>query len=201
MHELSVESFKWNLLGDWDLIAIMEPPQETLQDAFRHTARVTREIYETHGPCRILYTDPDTLCIRPLHMFGRFREFRLFDQMDQNVQPLSAKWDGYWNCSVRYFPDGLDDGFWEGMESRMAQWDYERYDYEQEMYRQMMWDQAVDVEAWQSDVQFGWRSIGNGFERPTLDNLPTHSIIHFGASGNVKLNAKRMKQAWDLVNG
>lgn len=201
MQELSTESFLRNLEGDWELISIMEPPQPSLQDAFRYTATLTRKIYESHAPCRILYTDPDTLCIRPLDIWGRFKEFRLFDQMDQRVHPLAARWDGYWNCSVRYFPEGLVPKFWEGMAHRMQAWEWERYDYEQEMYRQMMWEQEVDVEVWQSDVQFGWRSIGDGYQKPTLDNLPPHSIIHFGASGNVQLYTELMEQAWDLVKG
>jgi len=201
MHELSLHSFRKNLLGDWQEITVMEPPQHSLQEAFRHTAILTQQIYQQHQPCRILYTDPDTVCARPLDLFGRFTEFRLFDQMDQTVQPLSAKWDGYWNCSVRYFPEHLDEQFWKRMWDIMEGWDYERYDYEQEMYRQLMWSQPVDTEAWQSDVQFGWRSLGTGRETPTLDNLPPHSVIHFGASGDVGFYADQMQACWKLLNG
>ena len=203
MHELSVESFKKNLLGDWELISIMDPPQETLQHAFRYTARLTRKIHQEHAPCRILYADPDTLCIRPLEIFGRFSEFRLFDQMDQRTQPISEKWDGYWCCCVRYFPEGLDNKFWHGMKRKMQKWDYGRYDYEQEMYRQMMWEQAIDRDAWQSDIQYAWTSMGPGnhWVEPTPDNLPPHSIIHFGSSGDVKLVTGIMEQTWKMLNG
>jgi len=199
MQELSLRSMRKNLRGEWKEISITAPSKPTLQNAFRDTATLTRDLYLEHAPCRILYTDPDTMCVRPLDIFGRFKEFRLFDQMDQRIQPIEARWDGYWNCSVRYFPENLPNEFWERMAVLMSHWDYERYDYEQEMYRQLMWSQSIDTEAWQSDVQFNWRSIDKGYNMPvSMEDFPMHSIIHFGASGDVVTVRSIMERAWQV---
>ena len=74
MQALSLESFQQNLQGPWELIELTGT-QPNLQSAFRFVMQRTQELWREHAPCNILYTDPDTLCMKPMDIFGRFTAY------------------------------------------------------------------------------------------------------------------------------
>jgi hypothetical protein len=199
MQDISIASFQKNLLGDWHLMDIRAPAQPNLQEAFIYTMNLTKKIYLENYPCRILYTDPDTICMRPLDIWGAFPEFRLFDQMDQNVQPLSRRTEGYWRCHVRYYSENINKKFWNKMHRLMSNWYFKQYAYEQEVYAKLMWSQDLDLSIKQDYVQFDW-PVNFKEKITSLDQLPEHCIGHFAASGNVPLCLETMKNVWGIVN-
>lgn len=180
MQDLSIHSHRRYLEGDWELIDIRQPPQRTITDAFRYTARLTQEIYLEHGgACRILYTDPDTIMHRPLDIWGRFGEFRLFDDK-QFGHPDHVD---LYSCCVRYFPENLDQNFWQLMNTHLdVTWQDGVYDYEMGMYRTLLFSQNINQELKQDDI-WAERSVytHNAVDR---ENIP-QSIIHLGGSGNL----------------
>lgn len=199
MQDISIASFQKYLLGDWQLMDIRLPKQSNLQEAFIYTMKLTKKIYLENQPCRILYTDPDTICMKPLDIWGKFPEFRLFDQMDQNIQPISRGTEGYWRCQVRYFPENLSKKFWNKLDRLMAKWNYTQYAFEQEVYAKAMWSQDLDLSIKQDYIQFDWPV--NCKERITsLDQLPHHCIGHFAASSDVSLCLETMENVWSMVN-
>jgi len=181
MQDISVRSHQLYLQGDWELIDLRKPAQQTLTAAFQHTARVTEQIYRDHrGDCRILYTDPDTVMHRPLRIFGEYREFRLFD----DKQLTGPQTEDYYSCCVRYFPEGLSHRFWRHMHRHLEQlWRYDVYAYEMEMYRQLMWLQKIDLHKPQHHI-WAERSVYT-HTLVDWDRIP-QSIVHLGCSANLE---------------
>jgi hypothetical protein len=136
MQNLSIKSFEKNLSGDWELIYVTETVQST-GEGFSRLMKKTQEIWYDNYPCNILFSDPDTLCIKPLNIFGRFSEFRMFSTLSEPIEPHY-----YWNCGVRYFPTSLTSVFWNNIDRYISNWDYDTYDYEQTCYKDLMWSQA-----------------------------------------------------------
>lgn len=199
MQDISISSFQKHLRGDWQLMDIRSPVQPNLQEAFIYTMRLTKKIYLENQPCRILYTDPDTICMKPLDIWGAFPEFRLFDEMDQDIQPISRRTEGYWRCQVRYFPETINKKFWNKMERLIQSWNYKIYAYEQEAYAKLMWSQDLDLSLRQDYVQFDW-PVNLKEKIVSLDQLPHHCIGHFAASSDVPLCLKTMRNVWAMVN-
>jgi len=192
MQSISIQSARRYLQGNWELVDCQEPPQQTLTEAFQTTARITEQIYRDHGGlCRILYTDPDTVFIRPLDPWGRWREFRMFDD-----KPLEGEREqDYYSCCVRYFPEQLPDSFWQAMRQHTdVLWDHSRYAYEMEMYRQLMWHHnkyPVDLNTPQQDVWCERSVYSHSDVDPTL--IP-QSIVHLGCSAHVETALEIMRR-------
>lgn len=120
MQDLSIESARKNLQGDWHLLEL-DGEFESLQDSFVYTFYKTRELWLENAPCNILYTDPDMLFQKPFECFNN--KFQLgFHLFGEN------------NCGARYFSHYMSEDVWEFMLNRAKNWDYPRYDYEQDMY-------------------------------------------------------------------
>ena len=193
MHRLSIESFKHNLRGDWDLIEL-SGEIFGLQQAFQHTMRGIRRIWHERGPCNILYTDCDTLCVKPLDLFGRYPEFRLFSSRPLNL-------DGHFNCGVRYYPATMDQSVWELQDLLMQSWTPRKYDSEQDIYNVMVWSQQSLRDSLngipQHDVV-----IHDDFSPDLLHEKlsGTHSIMHFLSAGHPKQSLNLMTKTWFLLN-
>jgi hypothetical protein len=185
MHRLSVNSFKKNLLGDWELVELTGNIIG-LQEAFKNTMLQTKKLWHKYYPCNILFTDCDTLCLRPLEIFGRFAEFRLFSS-----EPLN--FNGYSNCGVRYFPSTIDKSFWEYMDSLMLTWADGQYDVEQDLYNELMWSQ----ESMKQNLKQEQDNIVLNEKLTTVDEFRhyyggKHKILHFLSSSNPRITVKLM---------
>lgn len=190
MQALSKESFQTNLQGSWQLIELTGT-QPNLQSAFRLTMQRTQELWHEHAPCNILYTDPDTLCVKPIDIFGRFRDFRIFTDRD----PLSPR--DYHNCGVRYFPSTLTQSFWDEINGAMSRWhDRVHYAFETDIYRHAMYTQANLL-----DTPQGWVALQCGFGVPDPDRIPElPAIFHLMASQSPENKLKIMQDLWDKIN-
>ena len=134
MQDLSIESFQKNLTGDWKLIEF-GGEFDNLQLALIESIRQIQQFWHDQYPCNILYTDPDTLCIKPLDVFGKFEEFRLFTEND----PLEQL--QYHNSGVKYYPSTIESKFWNQIQQEINTWDFSKYDTEQTIYAKLMWEQ------------------------------------------------------------
>ena len=172
MQQLSIKSFEKNLAGSWTLIEL-NGIQPTIQDAFRYVMSETHKIWNNNYPCNILYADPDTVCVKPLDIFGKFQEFRLFAEKNSWLVQECL------NCGVRYFPSSLDDYFWNDMYEQMEKWNYSVWDTEQTIYQNLMFNQEFD-----RDKPQDWVVNNHWVFGDRTDDLPQHSILHLHSSQN-----------------
>jgi hypothetical protein len=133
MQEISIESFRQNLAGDWHWINLCEQ-FDCIQDAFRYTMNKTCELWYQES-CNILFVDPDTYCVKPTEIFGK---------------PFAACCQG--NCGVRYFPHNMDSRLWLKAKHAMTQWNYKQWDYEQYIYADVMKSPLENHERFVSDI-------------------------------------------------
>lgn len=92
------------------------------------------------GEANILFLDADTVITRPVEIFDRFQEFRLFNLTDP---PWHQRFPEYYNCGVRYFPRDLSEDVWRVGDLWRRNWDSTQWDYEQQMYNAMWHHQNV----------------------------------------------------------
>jgi hypothetical protein len=167
MHEISVASYNKFLQGDWELKFITGQVGQ-INEAFERTFWAIHDLWHSE-PCNILYTDPDTIAIKPVEFWDRYSDFRMFNYTDPRqytgANPYGRQFANFFNAGVRYFPSTMNSEVW-GIGSSMAKsWDTSTYDTEQIILNAMLWDQGITLEqalepaqAWQlfhPDVNFG----------------------------------------------
>ena len=191
MQDISIESFQKNLSGEW-LIIELSGQKSNLQEAFRYVMTQTCEIWLAHAPCNILYTDPDTLCVKPLLDLEKFKEFRLFT--DDPLHPGQ-----YHNCGVRWFPHTTQQCVWDFFNQELKTWhDDVNYAHEQKIYADAMWIQPdLDCTIQQNivdqiDYYRSWQ-----LQTPNIDFTRHYPILHVHASRNPKNRAAWMQEIWN----
>jgi hypothetical protein len=138
MFKMSQASAKKFLLGDWETVVFTEPA-ETRVDMFRNNWQRIWDLWHKE-PCNILYLDSDTLFIRPTEIFGRFKEFRLFNWTDPKTH---VKFKDYFNAGVRYYPQQMDPAIWTIGQRLAKDWSVEIWDQEQLIFNEMFWSQPI----------------------------------------------------------
>ena len=183
MQELSIKSFQKNLLGTWELIEL-SGKFENIQLTWIEIIKQIQQLWHDQYPCNILWTDTDTLCIKPLDIFGRFQEFRLFTEQD----PLTR--DQYHNACMKYYPSTLEPDFWMQMQQELDNWNFDKYDTEQLVHTKLMWNQSslrTNVAQEQSSIvsqlghRFNWQVEKFDFEDISQQDLDC-CILHFHSS-------------------
>lgn len=192
MHRLSVGSYKKFLGGDWEL-KFFTGRVDHINQAFEKTFWAIHDLWHQE-PCNILYTDPDTMAIKPIEPWGHYDKFMMFNYTDprelttDNVYGKS--YQHFFNAGVRYFPATMSEQTWEIGKSIAANWDSSTYDTEQIILNEMLWSQDMTVDqvldpamAWQAlppkkqvmpDVNFGnqWNQC----------HISEAKILHFHSS-------------------
>jgi len=181
MQDLSVESFQRNLQGDWDLVQLSEP-QPTLQKGFQNTLKQAHDLWHTHWPCNILYTDPDTLCVVPFMPWDQFSEFTMFPNAGLS----------YYNGGVKYFPSTLGPEFWALLLTLMQTWDETVYDQEQEICKRLMLSQATQPKP------ATWAVAQGPINRENLQEYfrLNRCIWHFHSSRDPQTTTDLMQEVW-----
>ena len=167
MHEISTATYRHFLQGEWELTFITGEVEQ-INQAFEKTFWAIHDLWHSE-PCNILYTDPDTIAVKPVNLFDQYTQFRMFNHTDpkqfNQPNPYNRTYPNFFNAGVRYFPASMDEKIWQ-LGTLMAQtWDYETYDTEQVILNAMLWDQGIAVNealdptvAWQlfhPDLNFG----------------------------------------------
>jgi hypothetical protein len=165
MQKLSISSFKENLLGEWSLIHLTGT-KDTLQESFIFTLEKTYKIWKNEK-CNILYTDPDTLCIKPTQVFN-----------EDFVAGCRH------NCGVRYFPHDMDSSIWDQVFEHVSKWNYNKYDYEQDIYISMYRSgKAITDIVQQAPIYEKFTGIDY-----------SKNIIHLHSSGGPKKTLMKMRE-------
>ena len=200
MQMLSIESFQKNLLGEWKLIEL-DGKFESLQQSWIDIIKQIQQLWHNHYPCNILWADTDTLCVKPLDIFDKFQEFRIFTDRD----PLEQH--QYHNAGVKYYPASIQSTFWDQMQQELDNWDFNIYDTEQRVHTKLMWAQPslhLNINQKQEWVasQIGMMYEANdknlGFESLTPHSLEK-CILHFHSSRDPMGRLKWMQEVWDIL--
>jgi len=180
MFQASLASVQQNLRGAWTGIVI-DAEQPTRLAMFRNNYTQIRDLWHSE-PCNILFVDSDTVMVKPVEIFGRWPEFRLFNW---TTPPRHSEFANYFNCAVRYYPAHMSPKVWAIGDREFAAWDNSIYDHEQLMFNHMFWSQGLSWEDahhpelnWQAE---NGRTLPELAEHAPFNNLPLGQarIIHY----------------------
>lgn len=150
MFELSRRSVRHFLKGEYEEHVLTEPAKDR-NELFRRTYQYLRRLWRRE-PCNILFLDSDTLMTWHTQVFGKYKEFRMFNWTDPKTHPA---FPNYYNCAVRYFPAEMSRKIWDTGDYHYARWNYDIYAHEQEMYNHMFWAQGIPAsQAHEPDMNF-----------------------------------------------
>jgi hypothetical protein len=167
MHEVSTATYQKFLQGDWELKFITGEVDQ-INQAFERTFWAIHDLWHSE-PCNILYTDPDTIAVKPVNFWDQYQHFLMFNHTDpkqfNRSNPYNRTYPHFFNAGVRYFPASMDSSIWKLGTDMARTWDYATYDTEQIILNAMLWDQGIELEqaldptmAWQlfhPDLNFG----------------------------------------------
>ena len=180
MFRASLASVQQNLRGAWTGIVI-DQEQPTRLAMFKNNYTKIRDLWHSE-PCNILFVDSDTVMVKPVEIFGRWPEFRLFNW---TTPPRHSRFENYFNCAVRYYPAHMSPKVWAIGDREFRAWDNSIYDHEQLMFNHMFWSQGL---TWEDahHPELNWQAE-NGMTLPQLaehalfNNLPLGQarIIHY----------------------
>lgn len=197
MHEVSVKSYRAFLQGDWEL-KFITGEVEQINQAFERTFWAIHDLWHSE-PCNILYTDPDTIAVKPVKIFGQYQQFLMFNHTDPKQfirpNPYNRSYPNFFNAGVRYFPATMDEKIWQLGTSMASNWNHATYDTEQIILNAMLWDQGIGLEqalqptvAWQlfhSNLDFGQQWNGC--------SINDAKILHLHSSRNANDRLAFMK--------
>lgn len=174
IHRICCKSFRENLAGPFEQVTLtdphIEPPEaprgggQMLHDIFDQLYVLWREGHD------VLYTDADTLCLRPVEVFGRFDKFMLFSETPAKPEgPLPGP---YLNGGVKYLPACMSRDLWEWADRYYRQHDGRRWDFDQELYNRMFYKQSL----WHHN---GWSGLNWSPRYPCGRSAREAQIAHF----------------------
>lgn len=148
MHEMSLKSFEKNLIGEWEYVFI-DGEFDTIHQALNKTFYAIRELWLKNAPCNILYTDPDTLAIAPISIWGEYDKFMMFAYSDPKTfykpNAYGINFPNFFNAGVRYFPASMKESTWQVGLELADRWNFDDYDTEQIILNQMLWSQDIKL--------------------------------------------------------
>ncbi len=142
MHDISLETFKKHLAGDWEFV-FFNKEVDNIQQVFKdHFFELYKLWQAGHN---ILYCGPDNFVTQPIEVFGKYEDFMMFNYTDpkSSIEPnhYNIQHKHFFNADVRYFPQSMDQEIWNiGLE--MAEnWDFDCWNTEQFILNHMLWQQ------------------------------------------------------------
>jgi hypothetical protein len=183
MFRISLRSAQKNLRGQWEPI-VFDGVFEDRVSMFQSNWRRLSDLWHAE-PCNILYLDSDTILIKPVEIFGRWPEYRLFNW---STPPRTEQFANYFNAAVRYHPAEMPESVWQTGERLARNWDLTIWDQEQIIFNHMFWSQGLSWEDahhpelnWQAD---SGTTIPQLSEHGAFNNLPISQarIIHYHGS-------------------
>ena len=136
MARLSESSFFHNLLGDWELIRL-ESTALDVNHVFRQQFRAIWDIWSSE-PCNIYYCGSDVQVLKPVEVFGQYKNFLLFNYTD----PKSLdEHEHFLNADIRYYPAEMDRAMFEQALTDVAQ--ATEWNNDQKLYNRMVWSQGL----------------------------------------------------------
>ena len=177
MFEISVASAEQNIRGAWTGI-VFDETCESRVDMFKKNWQKIHDLWHSE-PCNILYLDSDTIVVKPVEIFGRFPDFRMFNWTDP---PRNNQFDNYFNAAVRYYPAHMSPAVWQVGEKLAENWNLDIWDQEQLIFNEMLWSQPI---TWEDahHPEMNWQA-------PTGKNLAelnTHSAFNTFPLGHARI--------------
>lgn len=202
LHEISLESFERHLGGTWEFKFVTGKFKDISQ-AFEKTFWTIHDLWHQE-PCNILYTDPDTLALKPVEIFDQFQHFMMFNHTD----PRSFRGGGitikdFFNAGVRYFPATMSQNTWDLGSLMAKQWNHSSYDTEQVILNAMLWTQGLTLQQ-AHHPELNWMAMNlrnldpariSGHEAWNQMPIDQARIIHFHSSRG----ADAVKNIMELV--
>jgi hypothetical protein len=136
MHAISESSFHHLLQGDWEYIflsAEVEDVPQTFRDQFFEIYEIWKE-----ESCNILYCGPDTQMVQPTEVFGKYKNFMMWNYTDPKSY---LQFPHYLNADIRYYPAEMTEECWNvGFDraKEITQWNDD-----QVIYNDMVWSQGL----------------------------------------------------------
>jgi hypothetical protein len=180
MFEASVASARKNLRGKWEGI-VFDDMATSRVDMFKRNWEKIHALWHSE-PCNILYLDSDTLIVKPVEIFGRWPEFRMFNW---TTPSRHEQFEHYFNAAVRYYPAHMSAETWKIGEDIAENWNLDIWDQEQVIFNKMFWSQGISWEDahhpelnWQAE---SGRTVPEMAQHAPFNTLPiAHArIIHY----------------------
>ena len=136
---LSEASFFQNLQGDWEYIKL-ESTATDVNHVFRQQFRAIWDIWSSE-PCNIYYCGSDVQVLKPVEVFGRYKNFMMFNYTD----PKSLdEYEHFLNADIRYYPAEMDRAMFENALEQIVGCTY--WNGDQKLYNRMVWGQGLAPE-------------------------------------------------------
>lgn len=155
-------------------------PYEMLREVFR----ASYDLWLARN--NVLFIEIDALVVKPLDIWTRFEEFRMFTPTSP---PRFRGFDPYLNCGVRYFPATMSKHAWTLGFDMLGSYDESFWGYDQVIYNAMFYSQGIKPE-----IIPGLNYLM--IQDPGIDRSITWedaSILHFVSSRGAKKCLQRME--------
>jgi hypothetical protein len=201
IHKLCVDSFLKNLSGI-DRHIVLSGNKNTSHDMFKEIFYRIKDIYHSE-PCNIIFTDADTLCVKPVNIFNKYNTFSMF------LISITGKFSTYkkvpkrlwkslkpWFMSnVRYYPHGLNDTVWrtgtELANKWINVWAYECIIYNSMIHSQFDGMSYTEIKKTYHKPEFNYFYATDHFDMDIP--LEEARIIHFAGSRGSKEVLNKMR--------
>lgn len=196
MHQCSLASYKKHLGGDWQL-KFVGGNCANIHQAFEKTFWAIYDLWHSE-PCNILYTDPDTIAMKPFDPWTSYDRFMMFNYTDPRAFTQSnifnRKFEHFFNAGVRYFPSTMSEDIWQLGAGMARPWDYSTYDTEQLILNAMLWDQGITVDE-ALDPHVAWQWFGDRQYCEHWNGVPITEakILHLHSSRGAENRLQVMK--------
>ncbi len=208
MNEVSSRSFL-HFLSDIDEHICRHLTIPSVPEMFMDIWKQAVGIIEEHK-CNLVLVGTDSLCVKPVQIFGRFSEFRLFTPAESplpiQTDPILGDWNGDWtymSSGTVYFPHSAAEAliplFRQYIELGSQYSDI--YDYDQYFVNRIFYSQppvACHPNEFYWDLNYNEPVERNNFTIP----IPRSEakIVHFHASRNADLALSKMREEWANVS-
>ena len=171
-----------------DDIIIHKGEADNIRDVFKIHFKQIHELWEQGH--NILYCDLDAMFLKEVEYFERFNDFRMFNLTDPTSTTddhYGIKFNDYFNCGIRYYPQTMSNNVWDLGFEMLENWNPDRWDCEQIIYNAMMFSQSLTAqEAY--DPRLSFQML---YDNPNATSNTQFNQIHISEACAVHLHGSR----------
>jgi len=195
--KLCCDSFTKNL-KDLNEVRVLTGIKYNYHELFKHLYWEVKDIYLKNQPCNILFADSDTICLKPVEIFGKFNKFSMFliaNEFHQSFgneecRKLARPLYPWMMANLRYYPAGLLNSIWDTPDDLAFSW-IDDWAYDCIIYNSMFHSQGIEnyndyhIPEWN-------RLVIGGITDEQINNS---SIIHCAATRGSSLSLENINKA------
>ena len=195
--QICCDSFSTNL-KDLHKIILLKGKKDNFHQLFAELYWRVKEIYFENWPCNILFVDSDTICLKPVDIFGKFDKFAMFliaNEFHQSFgsnecKKLAKPLYPWMMANIRYYPAGLPNSLWETPDDLAYSW-IDDWAYDTIIYNNMFHSQGItDYDAYHIPK---WNTLVLGGITDEIIN--NSDIIHCAATRGSSLALENINKA------